>query len=565
MKAAKPKSAKQPRFDAGALQELAGPKVFARGEGYFGDGLVQILTIEPNRVMAMVAGSEDYTVELTGRGEAIDGECSCPAFEDWGFCKHMVATALAVNAFGGDAEAEAGGTLSRIRDHLRAKGADALVEMIVKMAGRDPALYRKLDMAAAATNADDKTLEARLRKAIDGATRTGGFVEYREAAGWAAGVDEALDAIESLASGARAGVALELAERAIERIEEALNRIDDSAGHCGALLQRAGEIHLAAARVSRPDPVELARGLFAREMQDGYDTFYRAVQRYADVLGEEGLAEYRRLATAAWEKLSTRVAHAKEKYEYSSDYGSLMSILDFFAERDGDTDARIALRTKDLSSAWRYFQIAEFCVSQDREEEALKRAEEGLWLFEDERVDERLLFLAVELLSKSGWKADAEAHLCRAFEKSPNLDLYKRLSKFGGKAARERAVTFLENRIAKEQGSRWHYPADLLVQVLMQEKKFDEAWGTVRQRCASLGVKEALAMASEVAHPREALEVYAERVNQLADAGNNHAYEEAARLMARMAALRSKTEQAAYIVEIKARFGRKRNFMKLLG
>ncbi len=53
--------------------------------------------------------------------------------------------------------------------------------------------------------------------------------------------------------------------------------------------------------------------------------------------------------------------------------------------------------------------------------------------------------------------------------------------------------------------------------------------------------------------------------SQLANAGNNPAYKEAARLVARMATLRNKAEQAAYAVEIKARFGRKRNFMKLLG
>ncbi len=46
---------------------------------------------------------------------------------------------------------------------------------------------------------------------------------------------------------------------------------------------------------------------------------------------------------------------------------------------------------------------------------------------------------------------------------------------------------------------------------------------------------------------------------------NNPAYEEAAQLVARTATLRDKTGQAAYVEELKARFGRKRNFMKLLG
>ena len=565
MKTGKLKSAGRTRFGVDALRELAGPKVFARGKDYFGDGLVQILAIEPGRVRAIVAGTADYTVALTGRGEAIDGECSCPAFEDWGFCKHMVATALAANASGSDAEAEGAGALVRIREHLQEMRAEALVQMIVELAERDPALFRKLDMAAAARHADDKTLEARLRKAIDGATRTSGFVDWREAAGWAAGVDEALDAIASLSSDTRAGLVLKLAERAIARIEKAVESIDNSDGYCSSLLDRARDIHLAAAQKVRPDPVQLARDLFTREMEDEYDTFHGAAVYYAEALGEKGLAEYRRLAAKAWEKLPPRAGKFEEAREPLGNYGQLMEILDFFEERDGGTDARIALRAKDLSSTWSYFQLAQFCVSQGREEEALHRAEEGLWLFEDEQTDERLLFLTVGLLCKAGRMADAEAHLWRAFEKAPGLELFRRLSGLGGKAARERAVKFLEARLAGEQPTRRRYPADLLIRVLMEEKRFDAAWTAVREHGASAGVKETLAMASEPAHPGEAIEVYAERVSQLAKAGGNPAYEEAAQLVGRMATLRSKAGQAAYVADLKARFGRKRNFMKLLG
>ena len=42
------------------------------------------------------------------------------------------------------------------------------------------------------------------------------------------------------------------------------------------------------------------------------------------------------------------------------------------------------------------------------------------------------------------------------------------------------------------------------------------------------------------------------------------AYAEAAKLVARMARLREPAVQAAYLAELKARHGRKRNFMKLL-
>jgi hypothetical protein len=558
------KTKDQRRFDLRTVRDLAGEKTFARGEAYHRDGHVTILALEKARVLAQVAGTDDYRTEITGRGKAIDGNCTCPAFEDRGFCKHMVATALAANEGGEEGETEEPGALSRIRDHLKKKGINAVVEMVVGLAERDPALFRRLDLAATAVRADDKTLEARLRRAIDEATRTRGFIDYREAASWAAGVDEALGAIADLATGRRGQLALTLATHAIARIERATDDIDDSDGHCGALLERARDIHLSACRAGRPDPVQLARDLFARETKDAFDTFHGAAPLYADVLGEPGLEEYRRLAAEAWSKIPPRTGARGARDDFSSDRYRLVSILDFFAEREGDLQARIDLRAKDLSSPWSYLQLAEFCRAHGREEEALRRTEEGLWLFEDDRPDERLVFLAVDLLTKAGRKKDAEAHLWRAFEKAPDLELYVRLRKLGGKAARERAVELLQARLVTEDPGPWHHPADLLIRVFLHEKRFDEAWAVVRKHQATTDVKEALARASEATHPSDALEVYAARIEQLANAGGNSAYAEAAQLVARMAALRGGAEQAAYVMDLKERHRRKRNLMKLL-
>jgi tetratricopeptide (TPR) repeat protein len=479
------KPADLPRFDIDAVRDLAGEKVFARGEAYHRGGQVAVLSIEPERVLAQVAGTDDYRTVLMGRGKVIDGECTCPAFDDWGFCKHMVATALAANAADGEAETDGIGALARIRAHLTEKGVGALVEMIMHIAERDSGLFRRLDMAAAAVHADDKTLQARLRKAIDGATRTGGFVDYREAAGWAVDVDSTLDALADLVSGGRASLAMDLAERAIERIELAVEHIDDSDGHCNALLNRARDIHLAAARAVRPEPVQFARKLFVREMDGDYGTFDGAVALYADVLGEKGLAEYRRLAAEAWTKLPPRSGDARKPHEFSIGYDRLKNILDFFAEREGDLEARIALRAKDLSSPWSYLQLVEFCLSQGGAEEALRRAEEGLWLFEDGPPDERLVLFAVDLLLKAGRNDDAQAQLWRAFEKAPNLALYERLRQLGGETACGRAVEFLKTRLANEQHTHWHFPADLLIRILIHETSFDAAWAARVRPCAA--------------------------------------------------------------------------------
>jgi predicted DNA-binding protein len=186
-------------------------------------------------------------------------------------------------------------------------------------------------------------------------------------------------------------------------------------------------------------------------------------------------------------------------------------------------------------------------------------------MFEDNRPDERLVLFAVDLLVKAGRTMDAQSHLWRAFGKEPSLELYARLRKLGGKTARERAVRALEARLAAEERTRWHFPADLLIRILMHEKMLEAAWAVVRTHGASRGVKKSLAGMSEATYPREAIEVYAERVEELANVGGNPAYAEAAALIARMATLRGATEHTAYIAGLKERFGRKRNFMKLLG
>jgi uncharacterized Zn finger protein len=556
----------RPRFDIDALREIAGEKVFTRGEAYHHDGQVQILAFKPDRVLAQVAGTEDYRTELTGNGRDVDGHCSCPAFEDRGFCKHMVATALTANEF--RAEDADGGALGRIRNHLKEKGIDALVEMIIGLVEQDPALFRKLDAAAVPPHADDKTVGLRLRKAIDGATRVRDFIDYRQASGWVANVESVLDSIAGLASGTRAGLARELAERAIDRIGHAIEAIDDSDGGCGALLGRARDIHLAAVCEIQPEPIKLAQDLFAREMQDEYGTFEGAVALYAEALGESGLEEYRRLAAKAWEKLSTstgrRVERDVAQPESLDNSDQLMRILDFFAERAGDVDTRIALRAKHLSSQWDYLQLAEFCLSQGRDEAALLHAEEGLWVFEDARPDERLVLFAADMLSKAGRKGDALVHLQRAFEKSPSLHLYAQLRQFGGEEMRDRVISFLEGRQDAGERIRWFQPSDLLVRIWMFDKMFDAAWAVVRKHGSSLALKEELAKASEATHPREVLEVYAERVGALVNTGGNSAYAEAAKLVARMASLRGRKEQADYVLALKARFDRKRNFMKLL-
>jgi SWIM zinc finger len=76
------------------LYELAGPKVYARGEKYSADNHVQLLEHTRDEAIAEVMGSQPYRVELKLTSKGLIADCTCPAMSDHGFCKHAVALGL---------------------------------------------------------------------------------------------------------------------------------------------------------------------------------------------------------------------------------------------------------------------------------------------------------------------------------------------------------------------------------------------------------------------------------------------------------------------------------------
>lgn len=564
-----------PRFDVATLREFAGEKAFARGVAYHEDRQVEIVSIDNARVVARVIGSEVYHSQLDDTGKKFSGECSCPAFSDWGFCKHLVATALAANDLQPGELEKTANRLTKIRDFLRAKGVERLVEIIMGLTERDPELLRDIELAATAATADDQTLFVQFKKAITEATRTHGFVEYREARAWAERIENLLDQVASLVAGGRAELALRLLEHFFRRMDDALNSLDDSDGRGGGVYAKGCEIHLAACRTAKRDPVVLARDLFAREVDSAWDFFHGASEAYADILGDVGLSEYRRLANEGWQKIKPLRAGGRQAHdEQSSVRYRLGNILESFAEREGDVDAGIAIRAKDLSTAYAYLGIAQLCLSHGRDAEALKWAEEGLWQFED-RPDQRLIFFSADLYRKIGREKDADGLLWKTFERLPSIELYRRLKSAAGSrkavtdSTVDRVIVLLRGKLDKSEAkARWSSPRELLLQVLMSEKRLAEAWEVVRGHGCSEPQLVELAKVSEYSNPDAALSAYAQNVEHLVDLGGQPNYEEASEIIARMQSMRERlgahADHALFLAEFMRRHKAKRNMMKLL-
>lgn len=473
-------------FDVDALRRTAGAKVFARGSGYFDDGLVEIFSLGKERVRARVIGSEPYTVDLSYDGDKFHGHCTCPAWRDCGFCKHMVASALAANHLVVEDGAPEGDGLQDIRSFLDSLDRRQLTQLLLDAAETDATLLRKLSLIAAAAglaDKDDETLRRKFKREILAATRVAGFIDYAEASDWAAEVEPVAEGLQALVDRGRGAVVIELAELFRTRLISALNEMDDD-GCVDALVDRAVAIFHAACRNAKPDPIELAALLFKREV-DGDAGFDDVIAIYADVLGADGQAEIGRLAAEAWARLKP----VKGKRDDRNDgdrliRGRLFDMLDRQAELAGDIAARIRLRQEILGSQPSYLELAEFCEKHGRVKESLDWVEEALFLFESDG-DERLFRGVAGILERNGATAQARAILWRQFGKKPSRGFYREIvAPLSGEEraqAVDRALEILRKTMAAP--GVFDVPGFIL-SILIEEKRFDQALGFGRDVCS---------------------------------------------------------------------------------
>jgi hypothetical protein len=248
------------------LAALAGATTLRRGEDYAAEGRVDLIDATSDGLTGVVQGERRYRVWVGALGDQVLGHCDCPMGEDGRYCKHQVALALAwLDAQRHDTGRTRSVSMQEARDYLLALDQATLVHMILSEADRDDVFRQRLLARTAAAAAGAGADHASVRRAIDQAVRTGGYVRHGHAWDFVAGIMNAVDLIDEVRlSGDPAG-SIGLAEYALVRVEDAMGDVDDSDGGMGEVLVRLQEIHLAACQAARPDPIALARTLFDQQ------------------------------------------------------------------------------------------------------------------------------------------------------------------------------------------------------------------------------------------------------------------------------------------------------------
>jgi hypothetical protein len=345
----------------------------------------------------------------------------------------------------------------------------------------------------------------------------------------------------------------------------------------GDAIARIEELHLDACSKARPDPEALAEGLFAWELDGPWDVFDQAVVRYAEVLGDTGLARYRELAEEAWAKVPKLAPGEDSRGRYGSRF-RITRIMQALAQSSGNLADLIAVQERDLSIGYRFLQIAELCREHGEDDAALEWAKRGMAAFAED-PDPRLRAFLVEEYRRRGRGAEALEHSVQAFSARPALESYRELATdakaLGDWEERRLWALSLLGRPEPEPPGVMRHPSlrgrgcSELVRVLLWEDDVDAAWQAANEGGCSRDLWLKLADLRRAEHPEDAIGVYRRHVEDVIAGKDKRAYAEAVRLIDEtMRALYAESRQPedfdAYVEEVRAAHKPKRNLMKLM-
>jgi len=367
-----------------------------------------------------------------------------------------------------------------------------------------------------------------------------------------------------------------------------MGMVDDSSGGLGGVLHDLRDLHHDACLRLHPDPEMLAGQLLDRQLGDDYSVWSDAIGQYADVLGEVGLAAYRRLLEAKWADVPFRGPGPSDELgdEDKSDgarerryyWRAVLGLMERLERQAGDVEALAAVLARDLSHPYHYLEIATIYQEAGRPEQALAWAERGLRDY-PHRPDSRLRDFVTEAYHRAGRHAEAMELAWVGFQASPDLGGYKELKAHAEAAGewphwRGRALEHIRERLKRaaaevERGTWRQMPPDrsVLVSIYLWEGDVEAAWREAREGGCSSGLWLELAARREAERPEEALPIYQREVEPAIETKTYDGYVRAAdylrKVKALLVRLGREEEFAPYLAEVRARHRRKRNFQAL--
>lgn len=530
-------------FTEDDLRRAAGDRSFARGRDY----VDAVGDVQPTAygVRATVRGKDGYEVWLGREAGALAGECSCPFGVEGNFCKHCVAIGLVLLADGGQGMVGSADSADHVDlgGYLRSLEVRELVDLLLAQAKRDPALFRQLTLRAAGTSGAPQV--AVLGRQLDGVLRVRGFVDYQGSFEYAGRAKDILDTVRDLIESGHAAEARPLARRAVERVVEAMTRMDDSAGSVAGVCRRALKLYARACAAARPNPTKLAAWLFQLWLDGpGWPTVELA--DFAEALGETGMSAYRTLVRDAWHALPDDSDRAP----------TLRAMREQLATVEGDVDALVDILSDSLPQVRAFQQIVTVLRQAGRLAEATRWAERG--------AEETGHVELTELLVQSyldGQRGDDAVELRKAaLRESPTRTVYARLR---STAVEVKVWSGLRSWALDVLGAAAERDTDgaELVGALLDDDELDDAWQAAEKHGCGDRVWLELARWRGPTHPADVLAGYRALVQKCLERTGRDNYREATVLLRELSDASTRCGQTVEFTAFVALL-RKRNHRK---
>ena len=591
------------------LRQLAGERLFARGEQCFALGSVRQIRAGKDRISARVAGARTYRVKLWRRRGELQFRCDCDEGRTETFCQHCVAvglawlshpeepgapTADAAEGAGNSERDEARREEERLRlaAHLRTLAPERLASLLLEATDYDEILRRRLLLEAFGIAPSPEARAARAprparpevaayRQLLREAIQPGGLVDFHSMPDYAQGIEEA---IAPLAGWLRRGwneEVMALVEFAVVELDAAADRADAGDPLLNRVYDDLQRYHLAACRHAALDVRALAARLLHYELEGGLGSFNNASKTYADLLGGEGQSAWRSLLIREWRKLASSAANGPPPPAIDHRRFQIQMLMERLADAEGDRPALLALKQADLHGVHDHVARAEWLESIGRPAEAILGAEAASRQFtgpHEKRVWRDFLIGAYQ---RAGRHEAAISLAWEEFQEAADLEHFRLLKNLvlGHDASlwpewRGRALAWmradaanLESRPGRTAPAT---PPDRsrLVEILLDEKLDDDAWDIASADGCRGDLWLLLADRRAQEHPDDALAIYQRQIDQTLAATGPHVYREAVELLTRVRALLHCSGRAPeyghYLAALRSTHRKKRAFLRWL-
>ncbi len=487
------------------LADLTDPVTLSRGRAYARQGRVEALRSARGELRAEVLGTDTYHVRIG------DGSwwCDCPVGVTGALCKHCVAVVVA---------AETGA----LRDLVR----DAVAEV--------PGVAELVARAYIANTDDVDALRTEVQDVLKPRRQ---FYEYRQANRYAAEAEPLLRLLAERASRPSPEL-LDVVERALALTVRTILRSDDSSGAQGDQVRRLLDLHaqVAGALAGTLDAKarrRLARWLHTFAFSGKQDFFEIDVDRYADALGADGVAEYRARLDA------TAQTASEDAFEVRYARGRL-AIL------ERDPDAIVAVIGQGQGTQYHAMRVVQALDDAGLADLAVEHAARGLTLPHSPHAGA----LVQRLVEDAEARGDPDRVLGLrrdAFSRDPSsttLGAYRAAAKVAGTWESEGRTA--EQRLAEVRPWEW-------VSVLLGAGRDEEAWAfAVAHPGGARAQWEHLCARRAQTAPAETVPHYRRMITEMLETTGRGNYLAAARLLVRLRSVCAAAGMPAEFVEFMA-------------